>query len=120
MDENMRDYIVVSNDEGDELELDVIGYFMHTDKEGNEREFAILCDTQSEENDSYIMEVVQNPDDDTEEFIPISDEMFDELAEIAENILAEDDECGCGCDHDHEDGECCCGHDHEGGCCHED
>lgn len=115
-----RDFVVFTDDEGNEFELDVLGYF-----EYEEQEYAILSDAAEdveEDFEVYIMKVVVNGEE--EEFLPADDDKMDILAEIAEELLAgEDDECDCGCDCDGEcdcdcDGECdCdCGGEKECGC----
>ena len=114
MDEE-RDYVVFTDDDGNEFELDVITYFDYKDEE-----YAILadcscdceeCDDECEDDGLYIMKIVPGQDEDTEEFVPPAEEDMDELIALAEKILSEDccgDDCGC------EDGECTCGcHDKE-------
>ncbi|MBQ3200357.1 MAG: DUF1292 domain-containing protein [Clostridia bacterium] len=101
-----RDFVVFTDDEGNEFELDVLAYF-----EYEEQEYAILSDAAEdveEDFEVYIMKVVVNGEE--EEFLPADDDKMDILAEIAEELLAgEDDECDCGCDCDGEcDGECDC------------
>ncbi|MCR5610209.1 MAG: DUF1292 domain-containing protein [Clostridiales bacterium] len=120
MDEE-RDYVVFTDDEGNEFELDVITYFDFKDNE-----YAILadcncgceeCDDECDEDEGlYIMKIVTSEDGQTEEFVPPAEEDMDELIALAEEILSEDcccDECDCeDCDHDDcngEDGECTCG-----------
>ena len=117
MDEE-RDYVVFTDEEGNEFELDVIKYFFY---KGDE--YAILADCacececgdeeceDEEEGGLYIMKIIVSEDGATEEFVPPEDEDMDELIEIAENELCEDDcccgdDCDCDCEHDH------CDHDH--------
>lgn len=109
-----RDFVVFTDDEGNEFELDVLAYF-----EYEEQEYAILSDAAEdveEDFEVYIMKVVVNGEE--EEFLPADDDKVDILAEIAEELLAgEDDECDCGCDCDGEcDGECDCDCDGECDC----
>lgn len=109
-----RDFVVFTDDEGNEFELDVLAYF-----EYEEQEYAILSDAAEdveEDFEVYIMKVVVNGEE--EEFLPADDDKMDILAEIAEELLAgEDDECDCGCDCDGEcDGECDCDCDGECDC----
>ncbi|MBR4658279.1 MAG: DUF1292 domain-containing protein [Clostridia bacterium] len=112
MDEE-RDFVVFTDDDGNEFELDVIAYFDH---KGNE--YAILadcscgcdcesCEDECEEEGLYIMRIVTSDDGQTEEFVPPADEDMDELVAVAEELLAQDS-CDCGC----EDGECDCGEHH--------
>lgn len=109
-----RDFVVFTDDEGNEFELDVLAYF-----EYEEQEYAILSDAAEdveEDFEVYIMKVVVNGEE--EEFLPADDDKMDILAEIAEELLAgEDEECDCGCDCDGEcDGECDCDCDCDGDC----
>jgi hypothetical protein len=98
MDEE-RDSIVFEDDEGNEIELDILDYFFY-----EEQEYAILMDLSGvpeehehsedgdeEPQDIYIMKVVANGD--MEEFLPVDDELMDKLSEIAESrLFADDDE----------------------------
>ena len=99
MDEE-RDSIVFEDEEGNEIELDILDYFFYEDQE-----YAILMDLsgvpeegagsedgdEDEPQDIYIMKVVTNGD--MEEFLPVEDELMDKLSEIAESrLFAEDDE----------------------------
>ncbi len=123
MDEE-RDFVVFTDEDGNEFELDVIKYFFYKDNE-----YAILADCsgececgdeecEDEEGGLYIMRIIVSEDETTEEFVPPEEEDMDELIEIAEKMLAEDgcccgedcddcdhEECDCGCEHDH----CACG-----------
>ncbi len=102
-----RDFVTFTDDDGNEFELDVIDYFDHKGKE-----YAVLIDAKADdcdcedddcdcehETDVYIMQVVVNEKDDTEEFVSPADEDMDELIAIVEQRFAED-ECDCedGCD----------------------
>lgn len=110
--EDDRDIVVFSDDDGNELELEVVDYFEHEDQE-----YAVLvdpdsCDCEDEdcdcETEVYIMKVVVNGD--MEEFLPADEDKMDELSAIVEQMFESwDDECdcdehdcGCGCDHCHE------------------
>lgn len=91
MDEE-RDLIVVTDDEGNESELEILDYFEHLGKE-----YALLVDAalpdDAEDAEVYIMEIVPHDEDDTEEFVSIDDEvLFEELSGIAEEIMAQWDE----------------------------
>ena len=115
-----RDFVTFVDDDGNEFELDVIDYF---DYQGNE--YAILVDAndncecaEDEECDRetsvYIMKIVVNEEDDTEEFVPPADEDMENLIEIVSTILEEDCECDC------DDEECGC-NDEDCGCgCHKE
>ena len=122
MDEE-RDYVVFTDEDGKEFELDVIKYFFYKDNE-----YAILadcscgCDCESceeecddEEGGLYIMRIIVSEDGQTEEFVPPEDEDMDELIAMAEEVLGEDD-CCCGEDCDCGEDDCGCGeHEHD---CH--
>ena len=106
--EEERDFVVFTDEEGNEFELDVVEYFDH---KGNE--YAILADCNCSEDDEegglYIMRIVVSEDGETEEFVPPEDEDMDELVALAEELLGEcccgDEDCDCGCEHEH----CDCG-----------
>lgn len=113
--EEERDFVVFTDDDGNNFELDVIDYFEYENEE-----YAVLmdlaalseecgcgeedCDCASEQ-DIYIMKVIVNGD--MEEFMPADDDKMDALADIVEARLSKDSEedheahCGCGC-HEHE------------------
>lgn len=99
MEEMERDVVVFTDDDGNEIELDVIDYFEH---EG--QEYAVLADlgAEADENDAdyeqdvYIFKLVVNEEDETEEFLPADDELMDTLSAIVEERLSEACECGCG------------------------
>ncbi len=105
-----RDFVTFTDDDGNEFELDIIDYF---DYEGNE--YAILvdandnceCDEDEEcscETSVYIMRILVNEEEDTEEFVSPAEEDMDALIEIVQTMLEEmddcdcDEECGDGCD----------------------
>jgi len=110
--EDERDIVVFSDEDGNEIELEVIDYFFH-----NGEEYAVLIDTdESDENcdceeddddcccgcghdhgtsqDVYIMKIVVNGEN--EEFIPVEENKMEELIKIVQNRLTaefdEDDE----------------------------
>ena len=98
MDEE-RDSIVFEDEEGNEIELDILDYFFYEDQEyailmdlsGIPEEREDAADGEDEPQDIYIMKVVANGD--MEEFLPVEDELMDKLSEIAESrLFAEDDE----------------------------
>ncbi len=112
-----RDIVLFSDDDGNDIELEVIDYFFH-----NGQEYAVLTDSDDEDadcdacededcdcdvhSDVYIMKVMQVGED-MEEFVPVDEEMMDELIEIVnerfnESLEDEDDEDD---DEDSEDGE---------------
>ena len=100
-----RDFVVFTDDDGNDFELDVIDYFDYNDKE-----YAVLVDTNEEcdcedeecdcETNVYIMQVVVNEAEDTEEFVSPAEEDMDALIQIVQSRLEEGD---CCCDDD-----CCC------------
>lgn len=117
MDEE-RDFVVFTDEDGNEFELDVVKYFFYKDNE-----YAILADCSCEGEDEdeeeaglYIMRIIVSEDGETEEFVPPEDEDMDELVAIAEQSLEEDCcccddddcDCDCGCDHEHEHCDCGC------------
>ena len=101
-----RDFIVIEDEEGNSFELDVIDYFVH-----NGQQYAVLIDPKAvcdcghdhehghhhsdgEECDcegaAYIMKVVVNEEEDTEEFEAVDDgPLFDELSAIVDIRMAE-------------------------------
>ena len=112
--EELRDFVTFTDEDGNEFELDVIRYFDYKDNE-----YAILadcsgdcdcCDEECDEEEGglYIMRIIVNEEENTEEFVPPEDEDMDELVAIAEQVISEDccgEDCDCGCEHDH----CDCG-----------
>lgn len=103
--EEERDSVVFTDDDGNEFELDVIDYFDYKDEE-----YAILVDTEGctecececdeecedeceheHELGIYVMKIIVNEEEDTEEFVPPADEDMDALAEIVESRLDEND-----------------------------
>lgn len=95
-----RDVVVFTDDEGNEIELDVIDYFEHAGQE-----YAVLTDLSAEseeeegEQDVYIFKLVVNEEDETEEFLPADDELMEVLSAIVEERLSEGCDCGCeGCE----------------------
>ena len=111
MEENERDFVTFTDEEGNEFELDVIDYFDYQDEE-----YALLIDLSENadcddgcEQEVYIMKVVVNGE--MEEFLPADEDKMEELIKIVEDRIAawdeEDDECDCGCEeHEHD---CGCG-----------
>ena len=97
-----RDFVVFTDDDGNDFELDVIDYFDYNDKE-----YAVLVDTNDEcdcedeecdcETNVYIMQVVVNEAEDTEEFVSPAEEDMDALIQIVQSRLEEGD---CCCDDD--------------------
>lgn len=99
--EEERDFVVFTDDEGNDFELDVIDYFEH---EG--QEYAILSEIPDDvdedtEVEVYIMKVEVNGE--YEEFLPPDDDKMEALGAIAEKRLeamdCEHEGCDCGCDH---------------------
>lgn len=126
MDEE-RDFIVVTDDDNNEIELDVLGYFTY-----EEEEYAVVYDAstigEDEEPEMYIMKVIVNGD--TEEFVSVDDDKFETLVALVQEALENGDieDCDCGCchddcdcdcdddcdrEHEHHDCSCGCGCDHE-------
>lgn len=96
MDNEERDIVVFTDEDDNEIELDVVRYFEHKGQE-----YAILmdfnesCDEHDDCDDCcdcgadmYIMKVVI--DGDFEEFVPVEEEIFDELIDVVENLPDEE------------------------------
>lgn len=124
-----RDFVVFTDDDGNDFELDVIDYFDYEDNE-----YAVLidnsdnceCDEDEEcdcETSIYIMRIVVNEEEDTEEFVPPDEKDMDALIEIVQARLEEGDcccgdDCDCDCDCDEE---CDCEDEHTCDCgCHKE
>ena len=116
--EEERDFVVFTDDDGNDFELDVIDYF---DYEG--KEYAVLIDSSEEcdceddeecdcETSIYIMQIVVNEEEDTAEFVSPAEEDMDALIEIVQARF-EDGDCCCGEDCDCEDCDDDCGCDKE-------
>lgn len=105
-----RDVVVFTDDEGNEIELDVIDYFEH-----DGQDYAVLVDLAEDIEDAddedevaqevYIMKIVVK--DDIEEFLPPDEALYEVLIGIVEERLS--GECDCDGEHDHD---CDCGHHH--------
>lgn len=86
--------------------------FKRAEKRG--AKFAIILGDNEIDNNKVIIKNMK-----TQEQIEIDKQEFeDRIVELMEQASHEHT-CGCGCEHDHEEGECCCGgeHHHEHGCC---
>lgn len=106
--EEERDFVVFTDDDGNDIELDVIDYF---DYNGNE--YAVLIDSAENaehgdececgcdgETSMYIFRVIVNEEEDTEEFVAPAEEDMDALIEIVQARFegACDDDCDCDCE----------------------
>ena len=85
--EEERDIVVFSDEDGNEIEMEVLDYF---DYEG--QEYAMLIDAAPENEeeqqdtlDVYLMKVVVS--DDMEEFLPADEDKMEELTKYAEKIF---------------------------------
>ena len=108
VDQNERDIVEFSDEEGNTLLLEVMDYFFY-----NGEEYAVLCETDEEacdgchgdcgdedcdcehEHSLYIMKVVSVSGDDgeeLEEFISPDEALMDQLIEVVEARFAEEDE----------------------------
>lgn len=104
MDEEI-DIIVFEDEKGQQVEFELQFSFEH-----NEREYAVLTelaeteqpDDEDDMPDLFIFEIVGEGDD--EEFIPVSEEVLDELGQVVEAIFEEVVEHDHDDDHDDEDG----------------
>jgi len=91
MEEMERDIVVFTDENGQDIELDVIDYFIYQDQE-----YAVLTDLSAEydendaeaEQDLFVFKVVVNEEEDTEEFLPADDELMDALSAIVEERMA--------------------------------
>ena len=110
--EEERDFVVFTDEDGKDFELDVIDYFDYEDEE-----YAILADLSVDEGeededaelDVYIMKLETSGE--YEEFLPPDDDKMEVLSAIAEKRLAQledEEECECGCGHHHCEGDCDC------------
>ena len=107
--EEERDIVVFTDEEGNDLELEVLDYIFYNGEEyavlsgvededeeeacEHEHEEGCQCDCEAcGEQELYIMKVVQI-DDDMEEFIPVEDEkVMDQLIEIVQQRFEEDED----------------------------
>ena len=97
-----RDLLIFEDENGQEIQLEVVDYFEYEDEEyvlltdagdpehnceeeGCEDE---CCDT--EEKEIFIMKVVG--DDDDEEFIPVEEDKINELIDAIQEMYAEEEE----------------------------
>lgn len=90
-----RDIVVFEDEEGNKIELDVVRYFEHKGVE-----YAILMDFEEEcdeheecdcdhcDVDMYVMKIVDNGE--FEEFVPVEEEMFDEILDVVDNLPDEE------------------------------
>ncbi len=104
-----RDIVVFTDDQGAEFELEVLDYFFY-----NGVEYAVLtdaqdecdccehghdhghehgpdCDHEHDEQEVYIMKVVQL-EGDMEEFVPVEDELLEKLIEVVQSRFDEDED----------------------------
>ena len=100
--EQEQDLIVIVDDEGGEVTMEVLDYFFY---EG--QEYAVMieysehpdgCDCghdhdgdDDEQQEAYIMRVVPVGED-QEEFVPVEEELLDKLIDFVQNELYEDDD----------------------------
>jgi len=108
MNEEDRDIVEFTDEEGNVLPLEVLDTFFY-----NGEEFAVLSDVEEEEcegecatcgdgececggeHDLYIMKIevsTHENGDEIEEFIPVEDELMEALIEIVQTRFLEDDE----------------------------
>ena len=85
--EDERDLVTFTDEEGNEFDLEVIDYFEYEGKE-----YAVLVDAElpeepEEDFEVCIMEIVVNEEEDMEEFVPVSDDLLDELWAIAQKRM---------------------------------
>ncbi|MBP3372132.1 MAG: DUF1292 domain-containing protein [Clostridia bacterium] len=84
--EEERDVIIVEDEDGQELSLEVIDYFLYDGVE-----YAVLVEAganvEDDDVDAYMMQIQQDGED--EIFMPVDPEKFDEVSEA---YLAMDEE----------------------------
>ena len=84
--EEERDVIIVEDEDGQELSLEVIDYFLYDGVE-----YAVLVEAganvEDDDVDAYMMQIQQDGED--EIFMPVDTEKFDEVSEA---YLAMDEE----------------------------
>ena len=108
MDEEL-DLVVLTDEDGNELTMEVLDYFFY---EG--QEYAVMTEydedapeedeeAEPQQRDAFIMKV-QPVGDDEEEFVPIEDELSDKLIEFVNTELYAGDDAEYG-EYDDEDGE---------------
>lgn len=105
--EEERDFVVFTDDDGNDFELNIIDYFEY---EGDE--YAVLTDPAEEleedaEVEVYIMKIEVDEAEEYEEFLPPDEDKMEVLCAIVEQRLS--GACGCGEDCDCEEHECGCG-----------
>ena len=87
--EEERDVIVVEGEDGKELALEVIDYFLYDGVE-----YAVLVEeganVEEDDVDAYMMQIVQDGED--EVFMPVDPEVFDAVSEAYLAACEEDDE----------------------------
>jgi len=98
MDEE-RDILIFTDENGEEVEMEVVDYFTHDGQEyallveaGDDEAEACCCecDCGDHEHELYIMKVIVNGDE--EEFVPVEEEKMDELIQVIERLYNEDEE----------------------------
>ena len=99
--EQKQDLVVIMDDEGNELTMEVLDYFFY---EGQEyavmveyNEEGCTCDHEDEacdcceQQEAYIMRVVPVGDD-QEEFVPVEEDLLEKLIDFVQNDLYEDED----------------------------
>lgn len=90
--------VTFTDDAGNEINMEIIDYFFHDGLEYAVLMEACTHDHQHDEehehtHELYIMQVVLGEDEETEEFVPVAEDLFDTLCAIVDQRLqAEDDE----------------------------
>ena len=92
--EEERDILVFVDEDGEEIEMEVLDYFYHEDQE-----YALLTsydedchcqDCDCEEKELYIMKVVL--DGDMEEFQPVEEDKMEALIQAVEALYYDEDD----------------------------
>ena len=95
-----RDLVVFEDDAGNEITMEVLDYFFY---EGNE--YALLteaseacegcedgeCEGCESLGETYVMQIVPVGEDE-EEFVPVDDDLMEQLIHVVETAFDEDDE----------------------------
>lgn len=92
-----RDILVFTDEEGQEIQMEILDYFEFDDQlyamlieegnHGHDQEHDHDHDHE-EETDVYIMKVIV--EDDTEKFVPVEEEVMDELIEAIQAMYEEE------------------------------
>lgn len=106
MEQDERDLVVMADDEGNELTMEVMDYFFYEGQEyavlipydEDEEEEECACESEDcacchehEQREAYIMRVMPVGEDE-EEFVPVEEDLLGKLIDFVQNDLYNDDE----------------------------